>query len=104
MGRNGYYGNRAYYPHLLVHRWNDLWNPQLKNQILMLDEMKEPFEIALRVLGYPSNSQNPKQIKAAYKKLIALMPNIKLFNIMHSLFWLMVMWVLGWFITDVFPL
>ena len=47
----------------------------------MLDEMKEPFEIALRVLGHPANSQNPSEIKAAYKKLIELMPNIKLFNI-----------------------
>lgn len=80
-GITGVMINRQYYPTLKIRRWHDLWNKNLNNQVLMLDEMKEPFEIALRVLGHPANSQNPSEIKAAYKKLIELMPNIKLFNI-----------------------
>lgn len=80
-GITGIMVNREYFPKLPLNTWNDLWNPKLKDQILMLDEMKEPFEIGLKVLGYPTNSRNPQQIKAAYEKLITLMPNIKLFNI-----------------------
>lgn len=80
-GVTGIIVNRQYFPHLKINTWNDLWNTKLKNQILMLDEMKEPFEIALKVSGFNSNSRNPEQIKIAYKKLIALIPNIRLFNI-----------------------
>ncbi len=80
-GITGIVINRRYYPHLNLDYWRDLWDPKLKNQILMLDETKEPFEIALKVLGYPANTRNPQQIKAAYEKLLQLLPNIKLFNI-----------------------
>ena len=80
-GITGIIINKKIYPNLYINRWSDLWNKNLYNQILILNEMKEPFEIALRVLGLPTNSQNPKHIEAAYKKLLGLMPNIKLFNI-----------------------
>lgn len=80
-GITGVIINRQYYPKLQINTWKDLWDPTLKNQVLMLDEMKEPFEIALRVLGYSPNSQNPQAIRAAYEKLLQLLPNIKLFNI-----------------------
>ena len=80
-GITGVIVNRMYYPHLDLDYWKDLWNPDLKDQILMLDQMSEPFEIAVKVLGFPPNTQNPEQIKKAYEKLVELMPNIKLFNV-----------------------
>lgn len=80
-GMTGIIVNRRYFPHLQLNTWNDLWNPKLNNEILMLNSATEPFEIALKVLGYPANSKNPAQIKAAYHKLIQLLPNIKVFNI-----------------------
>jgi spermidine/putrescine transport system substrate-binding protein len=80
-GITGIMVNRSYYPDLKLNSWNDLWNPILKDQILMLDQMSEPFEIAVKVLGFPPNTQNPEQIQKAYEKLVDLMPNIKLFNI-----------------------
>ena len=80
-GITGIVINRIYFPHLQIHTWSDLWLPTLKNQVLMLDSATEPFEIALKVLGYSPNSENPQQIKAAYEKLITLLPNIKVFNI-----------------------
>ncbi len=80
-GMTGIMVNRRYYPHLKITQWADLWDKNLKNQILMINEMKEPFEIALKVLHLPTNSRKPKQIKQAYNKLLQLLPNIKLFNI-----------------------
>lgn len=73
--------NRQFLPHIKIERWQDLWKPELKNQLLMLDGATEPFEIAMRTLGYQPNNQNPQYIKAAYQMLIKLLPNIKLFNI-----------------------
>ena len=80
-GITGIMINRRYYPHLKISRWRDLWSPKLKNPLLMINKIKEPFEIALTVLHLPSNSRDPRKIKQAYQKLLQLLPNIKLFNI-----------------------
>lgn len=60
--------------------WTDLWDPKYKNQLLLLDDMREVFSVALIVLGYSVNETNPEHIREAYEKLRALLPNIKLFN------------------------
>lgn len=59
--------------------WNDLWNPSYKNSILLNDDMREVFGMALKVLGYSANSTNPKEIEQAYNKLKELLPNVKMF-------------------------
>lgn len=62
-----------------IDSWKNLWNPEYKNSILLNDDMREVFGIALKVLGYSSNSTNPKEIEEAYKKLKELLPNVKMF-------------------------
>ncbi len=64
----------------LVTSWQDLWRPEFKKQILMLNDPREVFFIALKSLGYSGNTKNPKEIEAAYLKLKDLMPNIKIFE------------------------
>jgi len=61
-------------------RWQDFWNPKYKNQLLILNDMRETFGMALMSMGYSFNDKNPEHIKAAYQKLRQLLPNIKLFN------------------------
>lgn len=63
-----------------ITRWSDLWQPQFKNQIMLLDDVRSVFGMALMTLGYTVNDTNPDHIKQAYLKLKQLMPNIKLFN------------------------
>ncbi len=63
-----------------VTSWKDLWNPEFKGQLLLQDDMREVFHMALRILGYSSNSRNPEEIKDAYLLLQKLMPNVLLFN------------------------
>lgn len=60
--------------------WSDLWQPRFKNQILLLDDIRDTFSVGLLALGYSINTTDPAQIKAAYEKLQQLMPNVKLFN------------------------
>lgn len=60
--------------------WQDFWKPQYKNQLLMLNDMREVFGMALMSMGHSFNDKNPVHIKAAYEKLKKLLPNIKLFN------------------------
>jgi len=72
--------NDKYYPRGSITRWADFWQPKLKNQLLLLDDTREIFGIALLVLGYSVNDTNPEHIKIAYEKLKQLLPNVKLFN------------------------
>ncbi|NDH08872.1 MAG: spermidine/putrescine ABC transporter substrate-binding protein [Gammaproteobacteria bacterium] len=59
--------------------WQDLWRKELANQVLLLDDSREVFSMALISLGYSPNDENPKHIDQAYQQLLKLRPNIKLF-------------------------
>lgn len=72
--------NTHYIDPKTVQSWEDLWKPQYQNKLLLLDDVREVFSIALIVLGYSPNDTNPKHIHEAYLKLKKLMPNVKLFN------------------------
>ncbi|MDQ8038905.1 MAG: spermidine/putrescine ABC transporter substrate-binding protein [Rickettsiella sp.] len=72
--------NTNYHVLSKLQNWSDLWSPEYRNQLLMLDDVREVFSIALLVLHYSPNDSNPEHIKQAYIKLKQLMPNIRLFN------------------------
>lgn len=61
-------------------KWNDLWQDEYKGKLLLLDDPREVFSIALISLGYSINDRSPLHIKQAYEKLKLLLPNIKLFS------------------------
>lgn len=63
-----------------VNSWNDLWDPKYKDQVMLTNDVREVFGMALLTLGYSGNSSNTEEIKAAYDKLTTLMPNVKTFN------------------------
>lgn len=60
--------------------WRQLWDPRFMNQLLLLDDAREVFAMALMRLGYSPNDVNTQHITQAYQALLALMPNIKLFS------------------------
>ncbi len=72
--------NTKYYPEESIKTWNDLWKNQYKDQLLLLDDIRDVFSMALFSLGYSVNDTNPEHIKAAYLKLRKLLPNVRLFN------------------------
>lgn len=63
-----------------VQAWRDLWSLEFLNQLMLLDDMRESFSIALLKLGFSVNDENPKHIKLAYEELKKLWPNIRTFN------------------------
>ena len=60
--------------------WKNLWDPKYKDQLLVFDDTRETFAMALMKLGYSINDTNPEHIKEAFEQLKILMDNIKLFN------------------------
>lgn len=57
--------------------WEDLFNPELKNAILMIDGAREVIGIGLQTRGHSLNSTNESELDEATEKLVDLAPNIK---------------------------
>lgn len=57
--------------------WNDLWNPDLENQILLIDGAREVIGMGLNSLGYSLNDTNKQHLLEAKNKLDQLTPNVK---------------------------
>ncbi|WP_145044561.1 MULTISPECIES: ABC transporter substrate-binding protein [Paenibacillus] len=62
---------------LTFESWNDLWDPRLKNQILLLDGAREVMGMGLNSLGYSLNDTNEDHLQEALAKLSTLTPNVR---------------------------
>lgn len=60
-----------------INTWDDLWNPALKNEILLIDGAREVLGFSLNSLGYSLNDTNEEHLREAVEKLNLLTPNIK---------------------------
>ncbi|WKA53659.1 ABC transporter substrate-binding protein [Planococcus shixiaomingii] len=71
----------AYNPSLLdgqtFESWNDLWDPSLKEEVIIVDGAREAIGMGLNSLGYSLNSTNLSELREATDKLKTLGPNIK---------------------------
>jgi spermidine/putrescine transport system substrate-binding protein len=60
--------------------WADLWNPKWQGKLLLTDDVREVFHMALKKNGFSTNTTDPEEIRAAYEDLRELMPNVLDFN------------------------
>ena len=79
-GATGIGVNSDYINPKKITSWKDLWDPNYKNQLLLMNDSREVFHMALRINGHSGNSTNPKEIKQAYELLKKLMPSVAVFN------------------------
>ncbi|MBB71882.1 MAG: spermidine/putrescine ABC transporter substrate-binding protein [Legionellales bacterium] len=80
-GVTGIFANRQYFDPEAISSWNDLWRPEYKGQLLLLDDAREVFSMALLALGYSPNDTDSAHIKQAFDKLAALKPNVRVFAV-----------------------
>ncbi len=80
-GTTGIIVNKKYFSAQKITSWKDFWNSQYRDQLMLLNDMRDVFAIALLSLGYSINDSNPRHINEAYCKLKKLLPNVKVFNI-----------------------
>jgi spermidine/putrescine transport system substrate-binding protein len=64
---HGYWRLSAGYPKTVT-SWADLWKPEYKSSLLLTDDAREVFQMALRKLGYSGHTTDPKEIEAAYNE------------------------------------
>ncbi|MGX4685325.1 ABC transporter substrate-binding protein [Vagococcus sp. JNUCC 83] len=60
-----------------IKHWDDLWDPALKNNLMLIDGAREVMGLALNSDGHSLNSKNNKQLEDVSKKLDRLSPNVK---------------------------
>jgi spermidine/putrescine transport system substrate-binding protein len=79
-GSTGIIVNSAEIDPATVRSWADLWKPEFKGKVLLLNDVRDVFFMSLRVLGLSGNTTDPDEIQQAYDKLVQLKPNVRLFN------------------------
>ncbi|WP_438316679.1 ABC transporter substrate-binding protein [Sporosarcina sp. FA9] len=71
----------AYNPELLegqtFESWDDLWDPSLKQEIILVDSARETIGMGLNSLGYSLNSTSLSELRKATDKLKTLSNNVK---------------------------
>lgn len=65
---------------LNIKGYKDLWNPVLKNSIVLVDDPRIVIGMTLKKLGYSMNETDPKKLQQASVELKKLKPNVKLLN------------------------
>jgi spermidine/putrescine transport system substrate-binding protein len=57
--------------------WDDLWRPELKDNLMLIDGAREVIGLGLNSLGYSLNSKNDKELQEAVAKLREMTANVK---------------------------
>jgi spermidine/putrescine transport system substrate-binding protein len=57
--------------------WEDLWDPSLKQEVILVDGAREVMGMGLNTLGYSLNTKDEGQLQESTDKLKTLSPNIK---------------------------
>lgn len=60
-----------------IQHWDDLWNPKLKDNVMLIDGAREVLGLSLNSLGYSLNSKNNQELREATDKLNKLTSNVK---------------------------
>ncbi|WP_088825540.1 MULTISPECIES: ABC transporter substrate-binding protein [Listeria] len=76
-GTLGIIYNKKMFPDKNFDNWDSLWDPELKNQILLIDGAREVMGLGLNSLGYSLNDTNEEHLQEALQKLKKMTPNVK---------------------------
>lgn len=57
--------------------WDDLWDPTLEQEVILVDSAREVIGMGLSSLGYSQNTTNLNELREATHKLKTLGPNVK---------------------------
>ena len=61
-------------------QWEDLWRPELRQKIALVDSPRDVIGFTLNAMGYGANQRNPTKIPGISKKLASLQQQVKFFS------------------------
>lgn len=80
-GATGILVNKKVVDPATITSWNDLKRPEFKGRVLLSDDLRDTFAVALKALGYSINTTSEDEIKAAYQWLTELKPSVRVFDV-----------------------
>lgn len=80
FGLTGIGVNKADIDPSKITSWIDLWKPEYKRMIQLMNDSREVFHMALLLDEKSPNTTNKEEIKSAYERLSSLIPNVATFN------------------------
>jgi len=63
-----------------IESWNDLWNDEYKNRLVLLNDSREVIGMSLIKNGFSNSTSNVKEIETAVNDLKKLLPNVMAFD------------------------
>lgn len=66
--------------HIDITGYESLWDPDLKDSLVMIDDARNIIGITLKTMGQSFNTTDDAVLDQAKEKLAALRPNIRVFN------------------------
>lgn len=76
-GTVGIVYNPAMLDNKKITSWNDLWDKDLRNKIMLIDGAREVMGMSLNSLHYSLNDKDHDHLREAKEKLDTLTPNVK---------------------------
>ncbi|MDU4694192.1 MAG: spermidine/putrescine ABC transporter substrate-binding protein [Paenibacillus sp.] len=63
-----------------IDSWEDLWNPEYKGKVILLDDNREVIGMALKKAGHSNSSTDEAEVTAAVEDLKNLLPSVLAFD------------------------
>jgi len=63
-----------------INGYKDLWKPEFRNSLTLLDDERVVIGMTLKMLGYSINETSPEALEKAKEALIKLQPNIRSYD------------------------
>ena len=73
--------NTKYIPKGSLTRWNQMLQPEYKGKIILTDDLRDAFGLALRARGHSINARDAAQIKDGYDFLAQLKASVRVFDV-----------------------
>ena len=73
--------NTKYVPQGSLTRWGQMLHPEFKGKIILTDDLRDAFGLALRARGHSINTMDSKEIKDAYSFLAELKASVRVFDV-----------------------
>ncbi len=73
--------NTKHIPAGSITKWADLLRPEFKGKVILTDDLRDAFAIALKATGGSLNSNDEADIKKAFEFLKALKASVRIFDV-----------------------
>ncbi len=80
-GAAGLAYNTKYIPKGSLTKWADLARPEYKGKVILTDDLRDAFGLALKAIGLSTNASSEEDIKKAYEFLKELKSSVRVFDL-----------------------